>query len=707
MKKTSNLIILVMVMTMLMTSATKVWASANVQRATVVNATYSTGDLPKAPMLNALVDDPKHGDEQDFVYVTNEKGKPVRGLKAEREYRIHIYYHAVVSPSSTQQYVENAQLLLRNFPSGLMSKNDRRTMTAALSWGNAGGHRYYRQCNHNLIAKEDLVCNLGLDSFSKANQAVFNTAGAANGENVSFGSLSGLVDKCLLGYDRLDGVVPCGDQYAGEVIVNFTTSKAQASGAAGLRAEGEPSLSKNQKAVTQEETASDDGVAPENDRELTTRDFPEIMKIPVSTGIYTALTSNLEDARMEVARLQMFYDMTICIVLGIGLGLIVYFAVKLCSARRERLEYKETREQVSYEEYQHSVREAADIVVIEALNVAAKDMHDRGEASLWRAVHSLIEPAMRRLVLSESTEGSSLLAEALEKGCRICFDDDSVSDESGDDESPYWENYDDCVVEPETAENASQEADWMNYDDCVEPEKEADSRELEIQSQARGEDFDTNVTTLVDERTVYLPAGLHFTPEELTELGKMTDCRCQGDVNFGFAGIHQLTELIEASDYCPKSEFWQKLEEILQRKLRAFSGCDASGPEVEAEITKLVDAMKLVQERIAANELSAGIDTAKEPAIQIDASGKPADVASLDGATSDGADKESITDFAQDSIGEADGDDASTTENQHTTVDGPSEADSAPNFGIKEIRKWAHKKRIESEDCEQSSKDEP
>ncbi len=632
MKKTSNLIILVMVMTMLMTPATKVWASANVQRATVVNATYSTGDLPKAPMLNALVDDPKHGDEQDFVYVTNEKGKPVRGLKAEREYQIHIYYHAVVSPSSTQQHVENAQLLLRNFPSGLMSKNDRRTMTAALSWGNAGGHRYYRQCNHNLIAKEDLVCNLGLDSFSKANQAVFSTAGAANGENVSFGSLSGLVDKCLLGYDRLDGVVPCGDQYAGEVIVNFTTSKAQASGAAGLRAEGEPSLSENQKAVTQEETASDDGVAPENDRELTTRDFPEIMKIPVSTGIYTALTSNLEDARMEVARLQMFYDITICIVLGIGLGLIVYFAVKLRSARRERLEYKETREQVSYEEYQRSVREAADTVVVEALNVAEKSMHDRDEANLWQAVHRLIEPAIRRLVLSESTEDGDLLAEALEDGCRICFDDGSLSDGSEDDhtnEDVNWKAYDDCV-EPEVDQDNGKAVGLSNRDDCVETEEVGDTPSSEEKP-------------IAHDRTPHLPTGI-------------TDYSAD-----------ELIELIKAAEYQGDSKYLQKLEETLQDRLRAFKGQDTSDPEVEAEITKLVDAMQLVLGCRTADEFSSGTGTTKDPAIQIDVSGKNVEEVPPDGAITHDVDEK----------------DSSSESNSNSICE----------FGIKRIREWARENR--------------
>lgn len=633
MKKTSNLIILVMVMTMLMTPATKVWASANVQRATVVNATYSTSDLPKAPMLNALVDDPKRGDEQDFVYVTNEKGKPVRGLKAEREYQIHIYYHAVVSPSSTQQYVENAQLLLRNFPSGLMSKNDRRTMTAALSWGNAGGHRYYRQCNHNLIAKEDLVCNLGLDSFSKANQAVFNTAGAANGENVSFGSLSGLVDKCLLGYDRLDGVVPCGDQYAGEVIVNFTTSKAQASGAAGLRAEGEPSLSENQKAGTQEKTVSDDGVAPENDRELTTRDFPETMKIPVSAGNYTALTSNLEDARMEVARLQMFYDMTIYIVLGIGLSLIVYFAVKLRSARREHLEYKETREQVSYEEYQRSVREAADAVVVEALNVAAKNMHDRDEANLWQAVHRLIEPAMRRLVLSESTEDGDLLAEALEDGCCICFNDGPLSDEFEDDHA----NEDDDCVESEVDQDNGKAVGLSNRDDCVETEEAGDTPSSEEKPIVHG-------------GTLYLPTGI-------------TDY-----------SAYELIELIKAAEYQGDSKYLDKLEEVLQGKLRAFEGQDASDPEVEAEITKLVDAMQLVLERKAADELSSGIDTTKDSAIQIDASGKNVEEAPLDGAIAHDVDEK----------------------------DSSSESDSIRKFGTKRIREWARKNRTMSEDKQPS-----
>lgn len=672
---------MLVVMTMLVAPVTKVWASANPQRATVVNATYSTGNLPKEPMLNALVDDPKRGDEQDFVYVTNENGKRVRGLKAEREYQIHIYYHAVVSSSSTQEYVENAQLLLRNFPSGLMSKNDRRTMTATLSWGNTGGQRYYRQCDHNLIAKEDLVCNLGLDSFSKANQAVFNTAGDANGKNVSFGSLSGLVDKCLLGYDRLDGVVPCGEQYAGEVIVNFTTSKAQASGAAGLRAEAteEPSMSENQEPLAQDDAVSDDSAAPESDRELTTREFPEIIKIPALTTYYAELTSDLEDARMEVVKLQMFYDMTICIVLGIGLGLIVYFVVKICSARRECLECEETRDQVSYEEYQQSVREAASAVVVEALNAAAKSMHDRGKANLWQAVHTLIEPAMRRLVLSESTEDGGLLAEALENGCCICFDDDLLSDGLGDN-------------------HVNEEADWENYDDCVEPQAKAGSEELEAQSQTWGEDG----TTVVDERTVYLPAGLHFTSEELIELGKMTDCR-PGDVNFGFAGIHQLSELIEASDYCPKGEFWQKLEEILQEKLRAFKEQDASDPEVEAEITKLVDAMQLVQQRKVADELSAGIDTAKDPAIRIDASGKSANGASLDDATADNADQKSTMDFVQGFINEADGDDAALDE-QHAAADSTSESGGIREFGAKQIREWARESRTASE--ERPSKDE-
>lgn len=679
MKGTRNLMILAMVMAMLVAPVTKVCASANPQRATVVNATYSTGNLPKEPMLNALVDDPKRGDEQDFVYVTNENGKPVRGLKAEREYQIHIYYHAVVSSSSTQEYVENAQLLLRNFPSGLMSKNDRRTMTATLSWGNTGGQRYYRQCNHNLIAKEDLVCNLGLDSFNKANQAVFNTAGDANGKNVSFGSLSGLVDKCLLGYDRLDGVVPCGEQYAGEVIVNFTTSKAQASGAAGLRAEAteEPSMSENQEPLAQDDAVSDDSAAPESDRELTTREFSRL-----NQWFFTCLSEATSAAQLEKELEHEREEKgTLVGIVAIALILLIVVSVMFWIDRGREDAHEDVNQdsQSAYEEYQQSVREAASAVVIEALNVAAKSMHDRGKANLWQAVHILIEPAMRRLVLSESTEDGGLLAEALENGCRICFDDDLLPDEPGHDDT-------------------DEKADWKNYDDCVEPQAKAGSEELEAQSQTWGEDG----TTVVDERTVYLPAGLHFTSEELIELGKMTDCR-PGDVNFGFAGIHQLSELIEASDYCPKGEFWQKLEEILQEKLRAFKEQDASDPEVEAEITKLVDAMQLVQQRKVADELSAGIDTTKDPAIQINASGKSADGASLDDVTADNADQKSTMDFVQGFINEADRDDAALDE-QHAAADSTSESGGIREFGAKQIREWARESRTASE--ERPSKDE-
>lgn len=587
MKKKMKKMLLLGLMMMLMTTSVSAQS-----RLTPVSATYKAKNPPNEPMLNALVDDPKRGDEQDFVYITNEQGKRVRRLYADRDYQLHIFYHAVASDKATQQQVEDARLLLRNYPSGLMAKQDKRTITAILSW-KSNNQGYYRECNHNVIAKEDLICNLGLDSYNKANAPTFNSVGPINGKTTSFSEICGLVDTFLIGYNSQDGIVPCGEEYASEVIVAFTTARPKTAIAAGLRAESakKPSTSTNNISASKS-TNSENSTASSNE---------------VSTTITSTSTSNNENFPLIPAissneiRVVMvddnaakdnnpFGNIMIVAIVSIGAIILIFMSMKVFSEQRRIAQTIDqlTSSQAKYTAYQQSVRDAADTIVIEALNTATKTYYDSGEVNFWDIVHRHIRAALNRIA-----QPDDLALPQIFDGCRICFNNERKPDQGvtavqnkANGEAEIQKNgVKKSMANVESKNNtALQESSTKNSPASKSTAKGSEGSNTNTQPNPKTKD-DTRANGSNDKKQ---PQPSAQTPEkQVLHLPK----------NIDQYSPKELEEYIIAADLKGDSPYLQELEKIAQKRLRAFKEANPKSltEKETAEISELAELMDMIK----------------------------------------------------------------------------------------------------------------
>ena len=175
--------------------------------------------------FNAITDNPRHGDERNFVQIRNYTDNGQFGenvdLVAGKEYEVYVFYHNNASPdlndadSNYKGIALDARMRVQ-MPSTVKAGENAR-VTGFVSASNATPGEVWDE------AYGKNTTNGGMALRYVPNSAKITSNGSVNGKAINLDSLAG--NGALLGYDALDGKLPGCSQYSGYVTYRFVADQ--------------------------------------------------------------------------------------------------------------------------------------------------------------------------------------------------------------------------------------------------------------------------------------------------------------------------------------------------------------------------------------------------------------------------------------------------------------------------------------------------
>lgn len=184
--------------------------------------TYTMDDPAPHVAFNSMTDNPKHGDERNFVQVRNltDNGKFGENvtLTPGKEYEVSVYYHnnAASNLNSAERGYKGIALNTRmkvqmpaTVKSGQQARFDASITADNATPGKVWDEAYGKNTSNGVVALRYVP-----------NSAKVTSNGAVHGKTIDLNSLAS-GNGALLGYDKLDGKIPGCFEYAGYVTYRF------------------------------------------------------------------------------------------------------------------------------------------------------------------------------------------------------------------------------------------------------------------------------------------------------------------------------------------------------------------------------------------------------------------------------------------------------------------------------------------------------
>lgn len=172
--------------------------------------------------FNSITDNPKHGDERNFVQIRNVTDNQKFGENTQlvpgKEYEVYVYYHNNASTDLNGKNLDGKGVALDTrmkvqMPATVAAGQKAR-VTGTVSASNAKpasvwDEAYGTNSTNGTVALRYVQ-----------NSAKIASTGAINGKSIDLNSLAS-TNGALLGYDKLDGKVPGCMKYTGYVTYRF------------------------------------------------------------------------------------------------------------------------------------------------------------------------------------------------------------------------------------------------------------------------------------------------------------------------------------------------------------------------------------------------------------------------------------------------------------------------------------------------------
>lgn len=176
--------------------------------------------------FNSITDNPKHGDERNFVQIRNYTDNGQFGenvdLVAGKEYEVYVFYHNNASTDLNDAYHNYKGVALNTYmkvqmPATVASGASAR-VTGFVGASNANPLQVWDEAYGKNTANGTVALRY------VQNSAKITSNGAVNGKTLDLTKLAS-DNGALLGYDALDGKLPGCTQYSGYVTYRFVVDQ--------------------------------------------------------------------------------------------------------------------------------------------------------------------------------------------------------------------------------------------------------------------------------------------------------------------------------------------------------------------------------------------------------------------------------------------------------------------------------------------------
>lgn len=184
--------------------------------------TYTMQNPADHVTFNSITDNPKHGDERNFVQIRNftDNGKfgEEVNLIPGKEYEVYVYYH-----NDAAENLNSAEHNYKGIAQGAFMRVEMPDVVPAGNSGRINGFVGATNATPQQVWDEAYAKNTSASSIVLRyvqNSAIIHSNGAVNGQQVDLTKLAG-TNGAPLGYDKLDGKLPGCGEYAGYVTYRF------------------------------------------------------------------------------------------------------------------------------------------------------------------------------------------------------------------------------------------------------------------------------------------------------------------------------------------------------------------------------------------------------------------------------------------------------------------------------------------------------
>ena len=189
-------------------------------------ATFTMANPASYVTFNAITDNPKHGDERNFVQIRNYTDNGQFGenvdLVAGKEYEVYVFYHNNASPDlndAANNYKGIAlDTRMRVQMPATVNAGENARVTGFVSASNANPKEVWDE------AYGKNTTNGGMALRYVPNSAKITSNGKVNGQYINLDNLASS-NGALLGYNALDGKLPGCSEYSGYVTYRFVADQ--------------------------------------------------------------------------------------------------------------------------------------------------------------------------------------------------------------------------------------------------------------------------------------------------------------------------------------------------------------------------------------------------------------------------------------------------------------------------------------------------